>query len=286
MKGRLLHWVALGALVLGVCAMLSHNAYAGGPDAAVPAAASSPAAATPATPSSGSSSGTYSWTGFYAGGHVGYGWGNGDTFVNPLPTATTFVNLAPTRLHPDPSGIVGGGQLGYNYQRGHLIVGAEFNLSGTGMDGSITQTPIIQNNGTVFPGAGFLAAHQSTSWYGTVAPRLGVTLSQHLMVYGTGGLAFGHVNFSATSDFRPVGTEQYPAAFDKTKKGVALGAGAEFALSRRWVVKGEYLYYNLGDEHFTANPLPPFPPGAPNFQVKYDWKTTASTINFGVNFRF
>lgn len=266
--------------MLCVCVLTSRPSYAGGPEAD-PSAAAKPK---PAAPSSGS--GTYSWTGFYAGGHVGYGWGNGDTFLNPLPTATTFVNLAPTRLHPSPSGIVGGGQLGYNYQRGHLIVGAEFNLSGTGMDGSVTQTPIIQNNGTPFPGTGFVTAHQSTSWYGTVAPRLGVTLSQHLMIYGTGGLAFGHVNFSANTDFRPVGTEQYTAAFDKTKKGVAVGAGAEFALSRRWVVKGEYLYYNLGDEHFTANPSIPFGPGAPNFQIKYDWKTTASTINFGVNFRF
>jgi outer membrane immunogenic protein len=54
----------------------------------------------------------FNWTGFYVGGNVGYGWGNGDTSFTPLPTATTFINLAPTTLSPDPSGVVGGVQRG------------------------------------------------------------------------------------------------------------------------------------------------------------------------------
>src|SRR5262245_32622239 len=58
----------------------------------------------------------YSWTGFYVGGNIGYGWGNGDTDFIPLPTAAGFVNLAPTTLSTDPKGVIGGIQVGYNWQ--------------------------------------------------------------------------------------------------------------------------------------------------------------------------
>jgi outer membrane immunogenic protein len=143
---------------------------------ATPATATNraPEPALPAPPPPPSSSG-YSWTGFYVGVNIGYGSGSDDTFVNPLPTAVQFVNLKPQTLSPDPSGIMGGGQAGYNWQHGHFVLGAEFDIQASGMDGTKTVTPIIQNNGTPFPGAGFVSAHQDTNWVASLRPRLGVT---------------------------------------------------------------------------------------------------------------
>ena len=46
---------------------------------------------------------TIDWTGFYAGGHIGYGWGHG-RYVDP-PDVTNFY----------PDGLIGGVQAGYNY---------------------------------------------------------------------------------------------------------------------------------------------------------------------------
>src|SRR4051794_10156112 len=65
----------------------------------------------------------FSWTGFYLGGHAGYGWGNADThfFGTPEPPnggGPAFTELAPTSLDPDPDGFIGGGQLGFNWQMG------------------------------------------------------------------------------------------------------------------------------------------------------------------------
>ncbi len=241
-----------------------------------PATSTAPAVPAPAP------SGSFSWTGFYVGAHVGYGKGNADTAFAPLPTATQFINLAPITLKPDPKGAFGGGQVGFNWQAGHIVVGAEFDFSGAAMDGTVTVTPINQNNGTPFPGAGFLTAHQHTSWIGTLRPRVGIAIVPRLLIYGTGGLAFGHVDYSADSDFRPAGTEHYPAALSLRKKGWVAGAGAELALSRRWSVKGEYLHYNLGSQSVTIDPAIPLPP----FQVAYTWQTTANLANFAVNFRF
>lgn len=305
---RLSGWLALAALVLTVGGPLSLSAQTASPqqsndekktadvkngeqtsseDVVLVAVAEAPPAAAakvPALPAPAPPPRPFSfrWTGLYFGVHIGHGSGNADTTITPLPTAAIFINLAPTTLQPDPGGVLGGGQVGFNWQRGKFVFGAEADLTGSGMDGTDDVSPIIQNNGTPFPGAGFLIAHQDTSWVGTLRPRLGVTLVPRLLVYGTAGLAYGHVAFSADSDFRPVGTEHYPAAFDKTKKGWTAGAGAEIAILKRWTVKGEYLYYDLGSETFTANPVPPLPP----FQVRYNWETTAQTIKFGLNFKF
>ena len=306
---RLSGWLALAALVIMVGGPLSLSAQTASPQQpndekktadvkngeqtpsegvvlvavaeAPPAAAAKvsalPAPAPPHIPFS------FRWTGFYIGVHIGHGSGSSDTAFNPLPTAAQFVNLAPQTLHPDPGGILGGGQFGADWQHGHFVLGAEFDISASGMDGTKTITPITQNNGTPFPGAGFVSAHQDTDWVMMFRPRVGVTPVPRLLVYGTGGVAFAHVTEFAITDFRPVGTTRYPAFFDDTKKGWVAGAGAEVRLTRRFSVKGEYLHYNLGTDSKTVSAIPLLPP----FQVGYTFgDTTANIVNFGLNFRF
>jgi outer membrane immunogenic protein len=293
-------WLALGALMLAVAGSAfgqqeanqekesTTAAPTSGQDAVLvalvepgpaPATATAPA---PMAPSSAMAP-SFSWTGFYAGINIGGANGNGDTSVTPLPTAAQFVNLLPQTLHPDPGGVVGGGQFGFNLQRGVFVIGGEFDLSGSGIDGTKTVAPITQNNGTPFPGAGnHITVQQNTSWFGTIRGRLGIAPVPRLLIYGTGGLAFGHVNGTADTDFRPTGTEHYPASFDETKSGFAAGAGAELAFGHRWSVRGEYLHFDLGSTTVTANPAIPLPP----FQVRYVWETTANVYRFGLNFKF
>ena len=287
-------WLALSTQVLAVGGLLSLSAHAQiqnqpqvSQDKAADAvtvteasAATAPASAFPKPilpPPS-----TNKWTGFYGGGHVGYGWGKADTTFTPLPTAAQFINLAPTTLHPDPKGIVAGGQVGYNHEISPWVLSGEFSISWSNMKGTATVTPIIQNNGTAFPGAGFISAHQDTSWFGTLRPRLGIlpTASHKLLLYGTAGFAFGNVKYAATTDFRPSGTTQYPANFSKTKNGWTAGGGAEIAVAPHVGLNLEYLYYNLGNEAITVNPTPALPP----FQVAYNWQTKAQVFKVGVNF--
>jgi outer membrane immunogenic protein len=225
---------------------------------------------------------TNKWTGFYGGGHVGYGWGRADTSFTPLPTAASFGDMAPTTLRPDPKGVIAGGQVGYNKEFSPWVVGGEFSVSWSKMKGDATVTPIIRNNGSPFTGTGFLTTHQDTSWFGTLRPRLGIlpTSSHKLLLYGTAGFAFGHVNYSANSDFRPGGTIQYPVAFSKTKHGWTAGGGAEIAVAPHVSLNLEYLYYKLADEAIIGNPSPTNPP----FQVGYNWQTKANIFSVGVNF--
>jgi outer membrane immunogenic protein len=298
---KLFRWLALTTQVLAVGGLISLSAYAQGPshqqvsqdkaaDAVIPTEAVSASAATtpgtaatvpaavpnptPLPPSSGGS-----WTGFYVGGHIGYGWGRADTTFTPLPTAVQFINLAPTTLRPDPKGLNGGFQGGYNHQWGSFVAGIEADMSWARMRGTAIAVGFAQNTGPAWNGT--LTAHQDTTWFGTLRPRAGAAFGR-VLVYGTAGLAYGHVNYSANADFRPQGTIQYPASFGKTKKGWAAGGGAEIAVAKHVSVKAEYLYYNLGNESITANPVPTNPP----FQVAFAWQTKAHTFNGGVNFHF
>jgi opacity protein-like surface antigen len=90
----------------------------------------------------------------------------------------------------------------------------------------------------------------------------------------------------ADADFRTTGTEHYPANFSKTRSGAIGGVGGEVGITRHLSVKAEYLYYDLRKAEATIGPAIPFPPGLPNFQVQYTWKTQANTFNAGVNYRF
>jgi outer membrane immunogenic protein len=259
--------IALAAFV----STLAFNQIASAADLPVKAAPA-PAAALP-----------YSWTSFYVGANLGYGWGRGDTDVEPLPSAATFVNLAPNPRATDAKGILGGVQVGYNYQMGIIVLGAEADFQGADIKGSFFESPIIQNNGTPFPGAGFINISQKLDWFGTVRGRLGITpIDPKLLFYVTGGLAYGHVEGAATVDFRPVGTEQYPGSVDTTKMGWTLGGGIEWAFLDHWSVKAEYLRVDLGKAGVTVAAIPALPP----FAVNWVFHTQVDIARAGVNYKF
>jgi outer membrane immunogenic protein len=302
MRNSLSGWLIVSglAMVLGAAVPISTSAQdkkdrstaTNAAEGSEPLVSSSESGSATATGSAGPNSPvpsptSYTWKGGYIGGHVGWGRGRANTTFTPLPNATQFIDMTPTTLRPDPSGFNGGAQGGYNWQTGHFVMGGEADISWSKMSGTATVTPIIKNNGTPFPGAGFLTAHQDTKWFGTVRGRMGITPTPRVLVYGTGGLAYGHVNYSANSDFRPgVPTPilffQYPASLSKTKAGWTVGGGVEVGISKHWSWKAEYLYYDLRKESLTANPVPVNPP----FQVAYIWETRAHTFNAGINFRF
>jgi outer membrane immunogenic protein len=221
------------------------------------------------------------WGGFYIGVNAGYGWGDADTSFDPLPDAASFFSIEPIILSPDPTGFVGGGQIGYNWQWNSFVLGVETDFQGSSMDGSTRNDPIININGNANAPGTFIEARQSTDWFGTFRAKIGFVPFCRLLVYGTGGLAYGHVNYFADTDFTAQRGPFYLSSFDRTEVGWTVGGGLEYALSKHWSVKAEYLYYDLGNESSTA----PASDGRP-FQMHYDWNTTANIIRGGLNFKF
>jgi len=164
----------------------------------------------------------YDWTGFYVGGHVGYGWGQKNW------TDTFGLDASST-----PNGFLGGGQVGYNYQIGQYVLGIEADGSWSGIKG-----------GTTAFGA---ALDNNIDWTSTVTGRAGLAFDRWL-VYGKGGVAFAGDRYS-TNLYTP-GTVEVT----DTRIGWTVGAGVEYAFAPAWSAKLEYNYMDFGTKAVSFAP--------------------------------
>ena len=175
------------------------------------------------------------WTGFYLGGNVGYGW-------SPSPADVTF-NFATGSSSGDISGVIGGGQIGYNRQFGMAVLGLELDGQGSGQS----------RNSAIPCGAGCTINESAKiKEFGTVRARLGVA-ADWFLGYVTAGGAYLHL----TDDL--VATAGGPSAnvlrINAGRVGWTAGAGVELAVTGNWTVKLEYLY--LSSALITvAGPIP------------------------------
>jgi outer membrane immunogenic protein len=199
-----------------------------------------------------------------------------------LPTPAFFgVNNA--SLGARSTGVIGGAQLGYNWQTGAIVAGLEADIQGSGTKSPVRRSPFFNIDGNRFIPGEFLSTEKELSWLGTVRGRLGATVTPDLLLYATGGLAYGHVDASANTFFRS--EIQTPASVSKTKAGWTVGAGAEWMFARSWSAKLEYLYVDLGSasaigiESVNQVLVPPFAAG-------YTWHTRENIARIGVNYHF
>lgn len=216
----------------------------------------------------------FTWTGFYAGLNAGYGRGNLDTDLRAIPTATANAlsraigfSLAggSGRVKDTANGFIGGGQVGYNYQFDpHWVVGAETDLQYAGIDSTVR---VLGDDDIP------IAVKTQVDWYGTARLRAGYAFDNFL-IYGTGGLAYGHVKSRVSvSDVTLSGSD--------TRFGWTLGAGAEYALTPHWTVRAEYLYVDLGK----ANTIDAASgDGLARVIAKAD--VSLQTVRAGVNYKF
>jgi len=216
-----------------------------------------------------------SWSGFYIGANVGYGWGNADTRYTFLPSQADFGG-ANTTVDNRSRGVIGGGQIGYNWQVGSLLGGIEADLQGSGLKGS-SQAPGFNLSGV---SVGTLVSSEKVTWFGTVRGRLGLLATPDVLLYATAGLAYGQIDASA--DDQGQNGNRFPGSVSKINAGWTAGAGAEWMLARHWSAKLEYLYLDLGNVSAFGAQIPAAPP----FGVGYTWKTQDHIVRGGVNYHF
>jgi outer membrane immunogenic protein len=148
------------------------------------------------------------WQGTYAGVNLGWGWSG------------------------DASGVVGGGQIGYNWQSRQFVYGIEADISAA--DIGISETVVV-------PGA-VLSASASIDWITTLRGRFGMLVKPNLLLYGTAGLAIVHAE--ANGSVNAFGLGQISVRESDTGTGLVYGIGVESMLTERMSARLEYLGFS------------------------------------------
>jgi outer membrane immunogenic protein len=163
----------------------------------------------------------YNWTGFYIGGHLGGGFGDGNS------------------LQGSGGRFLGGVEGGADYQFApNWVIGAEAQYSWLAGN----------NNGRLFPGGALVTGNNNQ--LGSVTGRVGYTWGPGLL-YAKGGYAWKDNNNLAVN---LAGVPQTFAATGNSRDGFTVGGGLEYMFAPNWSAKAEYQYYNFGNTTFTAGP--------------------------------
>jgi outer membrane immunogenic protein len=207
----------------------------------------------------------YSWTGVYWGVNVGYSWGQAKNDVG--------VGVVGFSDSQDVNGVIGGGQIGINWQVANWVFGFESDIQASGQKGSSSGTIGVIGGDTF----GFSADHK-LDWFGTSRVRIGFLPVENILLYATGGVAYGQVK----SSYTVVDTSSGSTAaldFKDTRAGWTVGAGIEGLLGGGWSAKLEYLYVDLGKNTTSA-----VVDGATI--ASFDSKFTDNIVRVGLNYKF
>ncbi len=211
----------------------------------------------------------FSWTGVYIGGQVGYEWGriSSSSF---LPDGT-FITGNPT---VDDHGVVGGGHVGYDYEVGSLggfLPGLGGNGGGivVGIEGDVNGA---SDTASGVDGTGLFFGRERTEVDASIRGRLGVAFDR-VLIYGTGGAAFGSIRNSVTDPFGFV--EDHTTG----RVGWTAGGGIEYAIDNNWSIRAEYRYTDYGHFGTTYTTLFPAP-----FTVRYH--DTDNRVQAGFSYKF
>jgi outer membrane immunogenic protein len=229
------------------------------------------------------------WTGLYGGLNIGGGWANNGGANN---TSSAYydtrgplggpLNGAPAGVSnmfflPDGNslgaagGVLGGAQVGYNMQFNQFVLGVETDFQGTsisssGGNGGGGLYPAFYNNAN---GNNYLTsvnavggANANLSWFGTVRGRIGFLITPTLLIYGTGGFAYGQVD---------------AWGFSSTNTGWTGGGGVEWLFAPHWSAKVEYLYVNLSGSNSLNNS---------GYNFGYNYNPGLNVVRAGINYHF
>jgi outer membrane immunogenic protein len=179
------------------------------------------------------------WAGFYLGANAGFG--------------ISDISHSSSEQVPSDLGFAGGGQIGYNFQRGSFVFGVEADISGLSLDATKPcANPAFK-------------CSAKEDWMATVRGRVGYAFDRTLL-YATGGVAFSELNAETS-----LGGVHFKD--DKSLTGYAVGGGIEYQFTPKWIGRAEYLYTNYGSDTY-------------HFDVPYkDVETSIQQVRLGMSYK-
>jgi outer membrane immunogenic protein len=223
----------------------------------------------------------YDWTGFYVGANIGYSVGNdrvSQTLTGPGVNDTTFTDAAVA-----PKGVLGGVQVGYNWQGGrNWLVGFETDFQAASQIDKACGIACVRSP----PQELTFTVEQKLEYFGTVRARLGV-VNDNVLFYATGGAAYGRVSETIAAVLNTGAAGSLASnVLGENHFGWTAGGGIEAALWGNWTAKAEYLYLNLGD--MKPNVLNTILPNTPPTALTVGTTSTIRDhiVRAGINYRF
>ncbi len=173
----------------------------------------------------------YDWSGLYVGANFGYGFGRATGDISGAGGGSSSISQ-------DLPGVLGGVQVGYNWQSGHWVSGLESDI----------QFSAQENSNTTACATASCTRNDSMPWFGTTRARFGYAANRWL-IYATAGVAYGEAESEITVSS---GGASATGSKSDIRAGLALGGGVEVGLTRHWTARLDYLYLDTGDIDNTA----------------------------------
>ena len=176
------------------------------------------------------------------------------------------------------------GHVGYNWQYDHLVAGLEGSLLGTNLVRS-SLLPVYDGAGFLNPGnppnGGTLTTAVKSNLQGSLRGRLGYAWDR-LLPFVTGGVALG--GFTQQSYLwggDSQGLFNASSSRSSLRAGWTLGAGAEWAMTRSWAIRGEYRYTGFGSLNDASTYAAPA-----NTLFTGTHRLDQNLLEFGVSYKF
>ena len=202
----------------------------------------------------------YNWTGLYGGGNIGAGLLSDNvsqTGGNPTVTLAGPIQVGPV-------GLVGGAQVGFNYQIASWVFGAEASWNSSAVTGNGMTSTVVPANEQE-------RANSETGWFASATGRVGYADSA-LLLYVKGGAAELHVTY--TQDVLNGGIVASTQVIGDNRTGFTAGVGLEYGMTENLSALFEYDFYDFGSKtyNFTQTPV--------------SIRSNLNTLTVGLNYRF
>jgi len=220
------------------------------------------------------------WSGLYVGIHGGYGWGHTSFEPEFVSNSPFLLEAAPPRV--SPRGAIFGGQVGYNWQWGSAVAGLEVDYSAADLKEAAPFLILTPPSLTNFTFTQSVKIDELAS----ARARLGYVVVPNLLLYGTGGIGWGHSQFNTAQLDNATGI-LVTGRSDNSEVGWVAGAGVEWKILDHWLLRGEWLHYDFGRHNDNAVPNFFFPGSTtPPFFTPVSSKTTVDTARAALSYKF
>jgi outer membrane immunogenic protein len=203
----------------------------------------------------------FSWTGCFAGVHVG-----GAFSDDKIRSSGDFSS----------AGFIGGGQIGCDYQFASAwVVGVEGRAAWSSLNSKTAGRGVELATGLTFP----TQFTVSNNFLASATARVGYSFAGDWLLYARGGAAWTREKADILDTPPSLGFAVDPRA-TTTQTGWTAGAGLDWAFAPHWSTNFEYDYYDFGaNNFFLTDPVT-------RATFSGNLKDRIHTVTVGLNYRF